>query len=62
MPTIAIFSGIIIQMFFEDHNPPHVHAFYGDAIALVRIRDGVIIRGSLPRRQANLVKSWVALR
>ena len=62
MPTIAIFSGIIIQMFFEDHNPPHVHAIYGEFKALVRISDGAIIRGSLPRKQANLVKSWVALR
>jgi hypothetical protein len=40
MSTIAIFDGVIIQMFFEDHNPPHVHAFYGDAKALVRISDG----------------------
>jgi len=35
MPTIAIFSGIIIQMFFEDHSPPHVHAIYGEFKALV---------------------------
>jgi hypothetical protein len=35
MPTIAIFSGIIIQMFFEDHNPPHVHAIYSGAKALI---------------------------
>ena len=62
MPSIAIFNGIIIQMFFEDHNPPHVHAIYRGAKALVRIADGAIIRGSLPRRQANLVKFWLALR
>lgn len=62
MPTIAIFYGIIIQMFFEDHDPPHVHAIYGGAKALVRIGDGEIIRGRLPRKQAKLVKSWVKLR
>jgi Domain of unknown function (DUF4160) len=62
MPTIAIFNGIIIQMFFGDHNPSYVHGLYGDTKALVRISDGVIIRGSLPRRQAHLVKSWAALR
>jgi hypothetical protein len=62
MPTIAIFSGIIIQMFFEDHNPPHVHAIYSGAKALVRISDGEIIRGALPRTQAKLVKDWVLLR
>jgi hypothetical protein len=62
MPTIAIFNGIIIQMFFEDHNPPHVHVIYGDAKALLRIRDGAVIRGALPRKQASLVKAWIRLR
>ena len=62
MPIIAIFNGIIIQMFFEDHGPPHVHAVYSGAKALVRISDGEIIRGQLPRKQAKLVKGWVKLR
>ena len=62
MPTIAIFNGIIIQMYFEDHDPPHVHAIYARSKALVRIRDGEIVRGSLPRKQAKLVKYWVRLR
>jgi len=26
MPTISIFYGIIIRMFFEEHAPPHFHA------------------------------------
>ncbi len=62
MPTIAIFSGIIIQMFFEDHNPPHFHAVYAGAKALVRISDGEIIRGRLPPKQAKMVKDWAKLR
>ena len=62
MPTIAIFSGIIIQMFFEDHNPPHIHAVYSAAKALIRISDGEIIRGRLPAKQAKMVKDWVKLR
>ena len=62
MPTIAIFSGIIIQIFFEDHDPPHIHAIYGGAKALIRISDGQIIRGRLPKKQAALVKYWVKLR
>jgi hypothetical protein len=62
MPIIAVFNGIIIQMFFEDHGPPHVHAIYSGAKALVRISDGEIIRGMLPRKQAKLVKDWVKLR
>jgi hypothetical protein len=62
MPIIAVFNGIIIQMFFEDHGPPHVHAIYSGAKALVQISDGEIIRGTLPRKQAKLVKDWVKLR
>jgi len=62
MPTIAIFSGIIIQMFFEDDNPPHIHAIYSGAKALVWISDGEIIRGRLPTKQAKVVKDWVKLR
>jgi len=62
VPIIAIFNGIIIQMFFEDHGPPHVHALYAGAKALVGISDGEIIRGRLPLKQAKLVKDWVKLR
>lgn len=28
MPTISVFFGIIIRMFYRDHNPPHFHAEY----------------------------------
>lgn len=28
MPTIAMFYGIAIRMYFDDHNPPHLHAQY----------------------------------
>ena len=61
MPIIAVFNGIIVQMFFEDHGPPHVHAIYSGAKALVRISDGEIIRGMLPRKQAKLVKDRSSL-
>jgi hypothetical protein len=36
MPTIAWFYGIMIQMFYNDHEPPHFHARYGRAKAIVR--------------------------
>lgn len=62
MPTIAVFAGIVIQMYFEDHNPPHFHAVYQQYKALIRIEDGEIIRGRLPRTKARLVKSWALQR
>ena len=38
MPEISRFSGIVIKMFFHDHNPLHFHAEYGDNAALIDIR------------------------
>ena len=33
MPEISRFYGIVIKMFFDDHNPPHFHAEYGGETA-----------------------------
>ena len=53
MPTIAYFYGIMIQMFYNDHQPPHFHARYGRAKAIVRLSDGEIIAGGVvPDRDA----------
>jgi hypothetical protein len=62
MPTIAVFYGIIVRMYFDDHNPPHFHASYGAAKALYRIADGVRIAGELPPTAERLVRQWAALR
>lgn len=69
MPTISIFFGIVVQMYWRDHAPPHVHAFYQGYEALVAIETGDIIRGRLPpgaatlmrgclSRQAELIDNW----
>lgn len=31
MPEISRFYGIIIRMFYNDHNPPHFHVIYQDS-------------------------------
>ena len=62
MPTIAWFYGIAIQMYYNDHNPPHFHARYGRAKALIRIADGELIAGELPPTAARLLKDWAMLR
>ena len=33
LPTISMFYGIVIRMYYTDHNPPHIHAYYNDNIA-----------------------------
>jgi len=61
MPEICRFYGIIIKMFFEEHNPPHFHAEYGSFEALIEIDTLAVIGGKLPPRALGLVMEWVAL-
>ena len=60
MPTISVFYGIVIQMFWRDHAPPHFHALYAEYEAVFDLRDFRVIRGSLPRRATALVLEWAA--
>jgi hypothetical protein len=59
MPTISIFFGIVVQMYWNDHSPPHVHAYYGGFEALFGIEDANVIGGRLPPKVEKLVRSWV---
>jgi hypothetical protein len=58
MPTISSFYGILIQMFFGDHAPPHFHALYGEYEVLIDIRTLEVIRGQMPKRALALVLEW----
>jgi hypothetical protein len=60
MPTISAFYGILIQMYWQDHGPPHFHALYGEFEAVYDIRTLGVTRGSLPRRARSLVEEWAA--
>lgn len=61
MPTISTFFGILIKMFFDDHNPPHFHVQYGEYKTIIAIESMMVIRGHLPRRALELVLDWVEL-
>jgi len=58
MPTISLFYGIAIQMFWQDHAPPHFHALYGEDEALIDLRTLEVLEGRLPRRALSLVLEW----
>ena len=62
MPRLSHFYGIAIYIYWDDHNPPHLHARYGRAKALVRISDGTIISGELPPTATRLVREWTLAR
>ena len=58
MPTISIFFGIAIRMFFSDHPPPHFHVAYQRYRAVIAIESGAIISGALPPAVHRLVREW----
>ena len=60
MPEISRFFGIIITMYWRDHNPPHFHASYGNDEALITM-NGEVYSGRLPRRALSLVREWLAI-
>ena len=61
MPTISTFYGIVIMMYLKDkeHNPPHIHAFYGEHAASFYINNGEIFEGEFPKRAQKMVKEFV---
>ncbi len=64
MPTISMFYGILVLMFFKDnrrHHLPHIHIRYQDNNASVSIEDGNILEGTLPNKQLKMVQAWIEI-
>jgi hypothetical protein len=62
MPELCRFFGIVIRMFFDEHNPPHIHVEYQGNKAVLDFF-GNILRGDLKSRTAlKLVREWIDLR
>lgn len=63
MPILSNFYGIIIKMYFQqsEHNPPHIHAMYGEYIGAIDIQTGKLLEGDLPSRALHLVQDWLQI-
>ena len=61
MPEISRFYGIVIRMFFNEHEPPHFHAAYDEQTVLISIEMLAVIDGRLAPRALGLVTEWAAL-
>ena len=61
MPTISRFFGIVIQMHFDEHTPPHFHAIYREFEAAITIHPVGVLAGSLPPRALGMVVEWTRL-
>ncbi len=57
MPILCRFYGICITMYFDDHNPPHFYATYGEYEITIEIESG-LIKGQFPKRAMKLVLEW----
>jgi len=60
MPEICRFYGIIVALFYDEHNPPHFHARYGDYKVAVDIRSLVVLEGTLPPRALGMLIEWAS--
>lgn len=62
MPTLARFYGIVMRMYFlgSEHNPPHVHAIYGENTAAFDLRTGEMIEGDMPKRATGMIREWIS--
>ena len=61
MPVLSRFYGIIIRMYFQqnEHNPPHIHAIYGEHVAAIDFQNKTILEGELPNKALELVYEWI---
>lgn len=60
MPEVSRFYGIVIQIYYGDHSPPHFHALYAGEVAQIAIESLEVIDGSLPKRALGLVRDWAS--
>lgn len=62
MPTLSMFFGIVISMYYEDtgrHNVPHIHARYQGKSVALSLEDGSILAGEIPAKQLRFVQAWI---
>jgi hypothetical protein len=64
MPSISMFYGIIVYMYFMDnkqHKLPHIHVKYQEHEVIVQIPDGIVLDGSIPSAKMKLLQAWIEL-
>lgn len=61
MPVIARFNGITIRMYLrqKEHNPPHIHATYGEHLGLFALDDGDMFEGDIAIREQRMVRDFI---
>jgi hypothetical protein len=61
MPIISAYFGIVIRMFYREHEPPHFHAEYQGQQAKFSF-DGKMTAGNIASKTARrLIRQWASL-
>ncbi len=60
MPTLSLFYGIAIVMYWREHPPPHFHAKSAGRVMVVHIETLHVEHNSLPPNKAKLVLQWAS--
>ena len=58
MPTVEIVDGIKINIYSNEHPPPHFHAIYAGFEAMIEISTLEVLKGKLPSNQFRKIKKW----
>lgn len=58
MPILSTFLGLVVKVFHNDHNPPHIHIEYAEFKAQIEITSGRALSGKLPPRSARAINEW----
>ena len=64
MPSISMFYGIVIYLYFFDderHKLPHIHAKYQGKEASFSINNGDLLAGEIPKAKTRLVQAWIEI-
>ena len=63
MPTLSMFFGLIIRMYYapKEHGPAHIHVYYQDVVAVINIANCEIMKGNLPAKQKRLLSAWIEI-
>lgn len=61
MPVISRFYGIVIKMYLrqKEHNPPHIHAIYGEYVGMFSLENGEMYEGDIPLKEQALVQRFI---
>lgn len=61
MPVVARFYGVVLRMYLrqKEHNPPHIHAVYGDYVGCFSMKDGEMFEGDMPQKVQQMIKEFI---